>query len=1565
MTQEQTDFSCYLLGGQSLLIRCGQLLLDRGHRILGVASDDAAVRRWAEEQALPLYAGRADALPGDAPFDYLFSIANFTVVPESVLALPRRAAINFHDGPLPEYAGLNVPTWALINHETEHGISWHTMTAALDQGDILKQKRFPIAPDETAFTLNAKCYDAAIECFTELVDELATGRNQPQVQDLQVQHYFARCRRPEGACTLDWSQPAEDIDALVRGLDYGPYRNPLGLPKLLTADAAYAVRGLEVLEQRGGAPAGTILAAGDFLTVATASLDVSLTDITDLGGTRVSGTELLARAGLAVGDVLPGLSAADRDAISDLDRSACKHEALWARRLASVEALELPFTRRGNGETAAPDRESLDYQLQAPLADALPGLEAADALLAGLLLYLSRVGTQERFDVAYRDDHGTLSPAARLLFETLLPWKTRLDHGQPASAFAASLSDDPVLRQGPHACARDLLLREPDIPVSNRSVATSLPIALVRARELEYGTLPDADLCIVVPDDGRSCRWHYRPARLPTAAVQRMQQQLDTLLGDLAARPDTPVGDLEIVPAAEKQTLLQTWNETAAPFDGQACIHQQFESRAAAQPDAPALSFQDEHLSYRQLNERANRLAHRLLELGVEPDSRVGILLDRSTDMVVAMLATLKAGAAYLPLDPDYPAGRIRYMIGDGEVRAVLSQARHAALAADLEVPVLLLDEEASALAGRPVDNPVTAVGPDNLAYTIYTSGSTGKPKGVMVEHRNVVSFFAGMDERLERGGDDTWLAVTSISFDISVLELLWTLTRGFHVVLHADSGRSAARRLRSRYPDRNMDFSLFYWNVASDDAQYDNDKYRLLLESARFGDRNGFSAVWTPERHFQSFGGLYPNPSVTSAALATITETIELRAGSCVLPLHSPIRVAEEWAVVDNLSNGRVGIAVAAGWQPNDFVIRPEAFENAKDVMFESTDIVKRLWRGETLEFPGATGKPVQVRTLPRPIRKELPVWVTTAGNPETYRQAGEAGANVLTHLLGQSVEELAEKIDIYRAAWREQGHPGEGQVTLLLHTLVGDDEERVKETARGPMKNYLKSAVFLVKAAAWNFPTFKKLSEESGQTLDEYFDSMSERDLDELLDFAFERYYETSGLFGTPARCLAMVDRLKEIGVDEIGCLIDFGADTDTVLAHLPWLKEVRDLGCRQEAETADAGDYSLPALFRRHGVTHLQCTPSMASMLVAEPETRECLAGLRQMMVGGEAFPEPLARDLAGLVGGRVTNMYGPTETTIWSTTRDIDDTEGPVPIGRPIANTRLYVLDARMQPVPRGAAGELYIGGPGVVRGYHKRDELTAERFVADPFGADGSRLYRTGDRVRYREDGVLEYLGRIDNQVKILGYRIELGEIEARLLQHPSVREAAVLLREDSPGDKRLVAYVRPVPGGDVDAAALKAWLRETLPEFMVPAVFVGLDEMPLTPNGKIDRRALPAPEYERVSSTSYVAPATETESRLAAIWAQVLEVPRVGSNDNFFDLGGHSLTAIQVVHLVRQAFHADLSLQSIFRSPVLAALATAIDETILASADEEDLDRLLEELETMTDEDAANAHRNP
>jgi acyl-CoA synthetase (AMP-forming)/AMP-acid ligase II/acyl carrier protein len=355
------------------------------------------------------------------------------------------------------------------------------------------------------------------------------------------------------------------------------------------------------------------------------------------------------------------------------------------------------------------------------------------------------------------------------------------------------------------------------------------------------------------------------------------------------------------------------------------------------------------------------------------------------------------------------------------------------------------------------------------------------------------------------------------------------------------------------------------------------------------------------------------------------------------------------------------------------------------------------------------------------------------------------------------------------------------------------------------------------------------------------------------------------------------------------------------------------------------------ALLQMMQRSGATVMQATPATWRILLAAGWTQS--PNLR-IFSGGEALPTALAQELCGRVK-QVWNLYGPTETTIWSTCYQLMGPDAQSWIGQPIANTQIYLLDAAQQLVPIGVPGEIYIGGDGVARGYLNRPELTAERFIANPFSADPqARLYRTGDLARYRPDGNLEYYQRLDDQVKVRGFRIELGEIEATMTQHPEVQEAVVAVRPAEGGENILVGYVVPkIPGDDAQVIPqLRQFLQGKLPEHLMPNLFVGIETLPLTPNGKIDRNALPQPEATRRDLlASYVAPRTPIEQQIADIWSQVLKLDRVGIHDNFFELGGYSLLAIQIVSRLRPALQVEVPLPILFELPTIEALAERVE----------------------------------
>ena len=1465
-----TRFSVLLIGNETLTHQCGAELLARGHHIAAVVTGNADVRHWAAGAGLRLATpGDWDSL-GDLSVDWLLSVANLAVIPGRVLSRARHGAVNFHDGPLPQLAGLNAPVWALMNGAAQHGITWHMIEGGVDEGDILEQRLFDIAPEDTALTLNTRCFEAALDSFPALLTQLETGLKR-QKQDLTGRKLYLRADRPAAMGRLDFNQPAEQVARLVRALDHGSYWNPLCTAKIATSTRVLNVGTAEVVEG-AGAPGQVLSATAEGLVVACGQGAVRLNRLTcqDKGG--VIAPQSVTETQLA------SPSPEEAQALTAALAALAPGEAALRRALAALDPVTLP------GATA----------------DAAKGADWQSLALSGDLATLGLAALR-----------GLGLTSGDLAFGS-------------GSGLTGYLSDWAPLTLASRAGAAQALARATAPP--------AFPLDLMTRDRARMGlTPPQQGLSTAGPIPGTvvtltATAFHYDATRLPAPEAQALAARIAHIAAALATEPGAEPAQVANLTPAEHSLVTQGINQTLAPRLEGVCVHQAFEAQVARTPNAVALVCEGQSLTYAQLNARANRAAHVLTQMGVTPGTLVGLHLRRGLDLVVAALAIQKAGGAYVPMDPAYPAERTALFIEDSACPVLVTQSglplpQHAAR-------VLEIDTDGR-LGQAPDMNPATGVGSQDLAYMIYTSGSTGRPKGVMVEHRNVVNFFTGMDSRIGPDGG-VWLAVTSLSFDISVLELFWTLARGFKVVISSDDNRAlvSSGQITSAKP---MDFSIYYWG--NDDTTATN-KYELLLEGAKFADSHGFVAVWTPERHFHAFGGPYPNPSVTGAAVAAVTKNLAVRAGSCVAPLHHPLRIAEEWAVIDNLTNGRTGLAMASGWHPDDFVIRPENTPpNNRKALFDTTEQVRRLWRGEAVEFPTANGGTFAARSQPRPVSKELKVWITTAGNPETWREAGQVGANLLTHLLGQTIEEVAGKIKIYHQALRDAGHdPANFTVTLMLHTYIARDRERAREVARGPMREYLRAAAGLIKQYAWAFPAFKK---PQGVTnpMDLDIRTLAPEELEAILDFAFERYFQDSGLFGTVDDALARVEQLKAIGVGEVACLIDYGIATPQVMEGFYPLAEV--------VKRANAGggpaedDHSIAAQILRHGVTHLQCTPSMARMIAMNADSRMALSHVKTLALGGEALPGGLVSDLRAATSARILNMYGPTETTIWSTVSEVGAAEPIQNIGTALANQQVYVLDEALQPLPPGVPGELWIGGDGVTRGYWQRPDLTDDRFKPDPFVTPdratpwGARMYRTGDLVRLRPDGKLAYIGRSDHQVKLRGYRIELGEIEAVLEGQPGVTQAVVMAREDTPGDLRLVAYLT----GPAQEPALRAALAAALPEHMVPAHFVTLPAFPLTPNRKVDRKALPAPSAAQAPSAAFVAPETDIEAQLARIWQKVLGVAKVGARDNFFALGGHSLLAVQAHREIRDSLGAaKLSITDIFRFPTLAALARHLDD---------------------------------
>jgi amino acid adenylation domain-containing protein len=1152
---QRVRFSCFLIGTSSRLIQCAEILLKRGHNVLGVMSAEPRVTRWAEETGIRSLGPDGDLLPvlRSEPVDLLFSIDNFAKIPGGALRLARKFAVNFHDAPLPRYAGVNATNWAIMNREKTHGITWHVMAERIDAGDILKAAAVPVLEAETALTLNAKCYERSIQAFEELMSELEEGRLKPLRQNLEDRTYFPRWRRPPAACTIDWGQSAEEIDALVRGLDFGSYPNPLGLAKLYLDDGPIVVKKVQLMPFNSTVPPGTVIeVTTEGIQAATRTRDVFLKELSTLCGERPEPSRLLAASCIGEGSRLPSLTGKRSESISRINSKYCKDESHWVKRLQELENPEIPYARPQLSGREKPQyhRMLLNTDPSAIEAQNDNPWTAGDRLLAALALYIQRISSRSTFDVGFRD-----AALARELcgeetyFASYVPLRIDVQGDHTFEELCTRFRARTAAQRTHGSYARDLVLRYPGFRVGSGPSGQRMSCAFERT-EILPDTAPtcSADLAVIIPDDGMKTAWWYDEAVLDRDAVARMQAQYATLLHEIAECRDRPVSALSVLTEDERQRI-EAWNQTRVDYPQDALLHRLFEAQVERTPGAEAVVFEGRSITYEELNQRANRLAHHLQRLGIVPDTLVGVCMERSLEMVVALYGILKAGGSYVPIDPEYPLERVMFMIEDAEVPVLLTQSWVASRLSLQGRKVLCLDTDWPRISREDTLNPPSGVAASNVAYMIYTSGSTGRPKGALNTHRGICNRLLWMQDQFHLTDADTLLQKTPFSFDVSVWELFWPLLNGAKLV-----------------------------------------------------------------------------------------------------------------------------------------VARPG----------------------------------------------------------------------------------------------------GHRDPAYLIRTM------------------------------------------------------------------------------------------------------------TD-------------------------------------HKVTLVHFVPAMLRVFLEEPGVEECRS-LRDVICSGEALPIDLQDAFFKRLSTRLYNLYGPTEAavdvTFWQC--ESNSTRRIVPIGRPVANTRIHILDQSMQAVPVGVPGELYIGGVQVGRGYHNRPELTAQRFLPDPFGGgEQGSLYRTGDLCRWLEDGTVEYLGRTDFQVKIRGFRVELSEIETVIREHPVVDSCVVMAQESQAGERRLVGYVVWRKGRSVSVDALRSHLRQRLPEYMVPAVFVSLETLPMSPNGKVDRRALPAIADDPLAALSpdQTEPEDEAERKVAEIWEQVLGIPRVGRDSNFFDLGGDSLRLVRARSRLQQAFRKEVAVVDLFSYTTVRALA--------------------------------------
>lgn len=773
---------CAFVGEQAMVVSCAEVARDRGHHVTGVVSPNEDVRAWARERGIPaaeLDGALADFL-AEHPCDYLFSVGNLTMLPERVLATPRRGAINFHDGPLPAYAGRHATTWSLLDRADSHGITWHVMTAEADAGDILVRRDVPVDPDDTSYTLNVKCFDAGIDAFGELIDALADGRVRPEPQDRSRRTYHGRFDRPAGGGLVSWESSPEQVCAAVRATDFGPHTNEFGHTKLALASTFVSVGAARVLDRKSGREPGTVVDVGDDgLVVATRGHDLRLSGLTSATGEPVRP----ASHGIREGDRLPDPGEAVLRLAGEADSRFRRHEPFWVRRLRDLRPLDLPHRdgRADDGPTTTP----------VPVPADAPARQ--EWLLAATLAFLARITDGYESDVDLRTTAQRTDDRLAGLYADHVPLRL------PAVGELGDLRDvehrvsdqlAELSRRG--TFPTDVWARYPELR-DGRTAASGLPIAVELQADLTEPARPrpGTALLVRISSDGTGCDWTVARATLTREFADALVGHLATFLRAAAGPAGRDLRRAPLCSDGELRRMLVEFNDTAVDFPETTAVHELFAERARSTPDANAVVCDGRVLTYGELDRRSASLAADLRARGAGPGALVGVYLRRSEHLPVALLGVLRSGAAYVPLDPLYPRARIDHMLTVTGATLVVTRADLVSQLPDRTEPVLV---------DQPREHVVApAVTPGRLAYVIFTSGSTGRPKGVRVSHPALTNFLTAMAREPGFTADDSLLAVTTVCFDIAALELFLPLVTGGRVEIAPEDDVADGFALRSR----------------------------------------------------------------------------------------------------------------------------------------------------------------------------------------------------------------------------------------------------------------------------------------------------------------------------------------------------------------------------------------------------------------------------------------------------------------------------------------------------------------------------------------------------------------------------------------------------------------------------------------------------------------------------------------------------------------------------------------------------------------------------------------------
>jgi amino acid adenylation domain-containing protein len=786
-------FSCFIIGESTLPIKCAEVILRKGQRLFGMISNDVQIKEWAKRNKIPYIPARKRdilaALEQEA-FDYLFSVWNLFILSEDILALPLKGAYNMHDAPLPRYAGVYAPTWALLRGEKTHGITWHVLEKGIDTGDIIKQVSIDIDKEETTLSLHLKCFKAGVGAFEALIDDLAAGQVTGQKQDLDERNYFKPAMRPTPACLISFNWDADKIAGFMRALDFGDYDNPFGTTKIGIGREFFILPEISVLDSSTPQPPGTIININEeSLIVSTASTDIEIRKILTIDGKAMVIPDFVRKYGLSKGSYFNEIES-DTDTAARIDEYSpiiYKHEGYWLKKLRDLQPFRFPDVFLSTPGTKGEEAEGPAKQ-RFPIPGEIETIDYIttrnDFILTAFAAYLLRLTGIYAFDMGCTDLFLQQEiNGLEGLFAKHVPLHVEADSEQTFNQFYKNLQKELKRIRKRKTYMRDILMR---YALSASTPGNNLPIGVILVDSLEnHDLFYTGQLAFVIPSDGNECICLYNPLSLDEKNIDKLLCYFSVFIKEVCSNPLLSIPGYSLVDDKDRHRLLYELNDTDAEYSTDKTLMQLLEEQVKKTADKTALVFKDRRITYMELNEKVNRLARQLRDRGVEANSIVGLMTGRSIEMIIGLFAILKAGGAYIPIDPMYPGERIRYMLEDSNSKILLinNKDKLEKFTANTS-PLVFIDlEDMGNYRGDSSDLPVIN-SPMDLVHVLYTSGTTGTPKGVMIENRSVINLIKGITDIIDYRPDDGVLSLTTLSFDIFGAETLLPLTRGIKVVI-------------------------------------------------------------------------------------------------------------------------------------------------------------------------------------------------------------------------------------------------------------------------------------------------------------------------------------------------------------------------------------------------------------------------------------------------------------------------------------------------------------------------------------------------------------------------------------------------------------------------------------------------------------------------------------------------------------------------------------------------------------------------------------------------------------